>query len=99
MVQYEDVERVNDLHVRTVLVMVMVICLGLYRSLPRYLCGSSGPVRRERRRASNAGREEPSLARVVKVGYITLLTLPLRSCTRYNECTQSGLSLEHPKSR
>ena len=41
----------------------MVMCLGLYRSLPRYLCGSSGPVRRERRRASNTGKEEPSLAR------------------------------------
>ena len=45
------------------LVMVMVIYLGLYRSLPRYLDGSSGPVRRERRRASNIGKEEPSLAR------------------------------------
>ena len=46
-----------------VMVMVMVICLGLYRSLPRYLYSSSGPVRRERRRASNLGKEEPSLAR------------------------------------
>ena len=46
-----------------VMVMVMVIRLGLYRSLPRYLYSSSGPVRRERRRASNIGKEEPSLAR------------------------------------
>ena len=44
-----------------VMVMVMVICLGLYRSLPCYLGSSFGPVRL--RRASNAGREEPSLAR------------------------------------
>ena len=36
-------------------VMVMVIHLGLNRSLPRYLCGNSGSVRRERRRASNTG--------------------------------------------
>ena len=43
--------------------MVMVIRLGLSRSLPRYLYSSSGPVRRERRRASNLGKEEPSLAR------------------------------------
>ena len=46
-----------------VMVMVMVIRLGLYRSLPRYLYGNSGPVRRERRRASNTGKEEPFLAR------------------------------------
>ena len=43
------------------MVMVMVISLGLYRSPPRYLYGSSGPVRRSRR-ASNVGKEEPFLA-------------------------------------
>ena len=43
-------------------VMVMVI-LGLYRSPPRYLNSSPGPVRRSRRRASSVGVEEPSLAR------------------------------------
>ena len=42
--------------------MVMVISLGLNRSPPHYLYGSSGPVRRSRR-ASNVGKEEPSLAR------------------------------------
>ena len=46
-----------------VMVMVMVIHIGLYRSLPRYLYDNSGSVRRERRRASNTGKEEPSLAR------------------------------------
>ena len=46
-----------------VMVMVMVIRLGLNRSLPRYLYGNSGPVQRERRRASNTGKEEPFLAR------------------------------------
>ena len=44
------------------MVMVMVIRLGLNRSLPRYLYGNSGSVRRERRRASNTGKEEPFLA-------------------------------------
>ena len=41
----------------------LVIRLGLYRSLPCYLGSSFGPVRRMLRRASNAGKEEPSLAR------------------------------------
>ena len=50
------------------MVMVMVISLGLYRSPPRYLNSSSGPARRMLRRASNAGREEPSLARPHFVG-------------------------------
>ena len=45
------------------MVVVMVIDLGLYRSPPRYLFGSPGPVRRSRRRASTVGVEEPSLAR------------------------------------
>ena len=49
-----------------VMVMVMVIRLGLYRSLPCYLGSSFGPVRL--RRALNAGREEPSLARPHFVG-------------------------------
>ena len=49
------------------MVMVMVIHLGLYRSLPCYLGSSFGPVRL--RRASNAGREEPSLARPHFVGF------------------------------
>ena len=44
-------------------VMVMVIRLGLYRSLPCYLGSSFGPARRVLRRASNAGKEKPSLAR------------------------------------
>ena len=39
------------------MVTVMVISLGLYRSPPRYLYGSSGSVRRKRRRASNVSED------------------------------------------
>ena len=61
--------------------MVMVICLGLDRSLPRYLCGSSGPVRRERRRASNAGREERTFSRATPFRRLTAITVWYYSAT------------------
>ena len=71
----------------------MVIRLGLNRSLPRYLYGNSGSVRRERRRASNTGRRNLFSPDHLQDGYGCGYKSPslYRSPTRYLVCSSGSV--------